>query len=535
MALRARTSIHLEDKELLRGTTLAVLLSGFGRRMRGTAGGIGHVAESADDAYAKSLPVDELQIFLSHSWHTWWFLKYLTLLYYFNAVPAVSLTFLASVCFTTYLWQSGCGEEQSGHGADFDPGIRPWCQVIGSVVFIATLLTWHHVVAALRIGPRIFLDKVCIHQTDSALKLKGIKSIGAILANSKMMLVTWDRTYFERLWCTYEMSAFRKGNPQGKITILPVVLGAFVLSYSVATSVADIGLQGFEKTGALTNRYNLYLLSAVLHWPMFILSMRFLVRYINNLKKLKKQLEAFRVQSARCFCCSVGHEHPETKARLPCDREVVEDSIESWMGLETFNKMVQTDFKHFVKRTLGGRAKIPYRYALAASIFPGLAGVDHMTHEKKLNCISKATFPIDSTFLRHPLIIATAVAFYSHYQECLEGCLRASLGRVGLVGYTKYALYFVSGSALTALYYVTLSIKDLAWQRPVLQVSWLVVELVGVTYFYCGKVIKDHVLGSSDSMIDGNRSTVSTESSTRSTRYSVRGSAVEMHRFTQAS
>merc|ERR1740130_30394 len=53
----------------------------------------------------------------------------------------------------------------------------------------------------------VFLDKVCIHQTDLEKKQKGIDGLGGFLKRSKNVLVLWDASYFTRLWCTLEMAA----------------------------------------------------------------------------------------------------------------------------------------------------------------------------------------------------------------------------------------------------------------------------------------------------------------------------------------
>jgi len=464
-----------------------VLLAGIGSRMRGSAGGIGGVAETADDAYAKSFPVDELDIFLSHSWHTWWLLKYLTLLYWFNSIPAITVALSSSTIYMLLNHQKASPDVRNA------VVITPWAQAIGLVSFWVTMLTWHHITALLKIAPTMFLDKVCIHQTDADLKVKGIKSIGAILANSKLMLVAWDTSYFERLWCTYEMSAFRKGNPEGRIKVLPVILGPFAFTYFLATLVSDVLIQGVEHTGTCgtwsrADDSSPFLL-AVIHFPMFILAMRVMARYINNLKKLKQQLAHFSVRSAKCFCCDARHKHPDTGADLPCDREVVNNSIEAWMGMDTFDRMVRGEFKRFVKRTLGGRAKIPYRYAVAASIYPAITLADHLIAETELSWHTEVIIALEAVFLRHPLIIALTTATLVQYQARLQAFLRHPLRSLRL-GETsaKWALYIISGWLMSVLYYMALTIAKLAVSHGV-EVVWMMLEVCLICVLYFGGML----------------------------------------------
>jgi hypothetical protein len=83
------------------------------------------------------------------------------------------------------------------------PQARNFRQVpffVGTVVFLLTFFFWQ---------PRslIFLDKVCIHQTDMEKKARGIDGLGGFLRKSRQMLLLWDPSYFTRLWCTFEVAA----------------------------------------------------------------------------------------------------------------------------------------------------------------------------------------------------------------------------------------------------------------------------------------------------------------------------------------
>merc|ERR1712176_207867 len=75
-----------------------------------------------------------------------------------------------------------------------------WPLLVGFVAYVLTLFIWQP-------RTRVFLDKICIHQTDKVKKRLGIDSIGGFLRNSSEMLLLWDSTYFSRLWCTFELAA----------------------------------------------------------------------------------------------------------------------------------------------------------------------------------------------------------------------------------------------------------------------------------------------------------------------------------------
>ncbi|CAE7544168.1 cpr6 [Symbiodinium pilosum] len=88
----------------------------------------------------------------------------------------------------------------------------------------------------------VFLDKICIHQTDQALKAEGIMSIGGFLTNSKSLLVMWDATYVWRLWCIFEYAAFVKSHPDCPDTALkirPTFLGPCTLAIAFGSLVVS--------------------------------------------------------------------------------------------------------------------------------------------------------------------------------------------------------------------------------------------------------------------------------------------------------
>jgi hypothetical protein len=74
---------------------------------------------------------------------------------------------------------------------------------VGVLLFSALAAFWAQFgpqVAGEHARRKIFLDCACIHQTDDALKAKGIQSLGGYLAASRAMILLWDETYFTRLW-----------------------------------------------------------------------------------------------------------------------------------------------------------------------------------------------------------------------------------------------------------------------------------------------------------------------------------------------
>lgn len=469
-----RTTLTLVDWSVLRATTPSVLLGRLGSRMRSSVGGIGSKAD-ADDDYARSFGVQNIDVFLSHSWSANWLFKYLTLVLHFNCFPCIIATMLTCMVCCGLLWP----HYREGNILCDPP--RCYIRVFGGAAFIATLTSWQYVQDMTSRKTTLFLDKVCIHQRDPQAKILGIKSIGAILAHSDSMLVTWDKTYFDRLWCTYEMSAFRKANPEGRIIVLPIGLGAFVAAYFAATLVADLittvtlHYVGWSRGDNLFT-LNFYATSASLHYPLFVMMSRLFLVYMQDLKSLKQKLEQFSVRDAKCFCCTCGHIHPDTGETLPCDRLIVYGSIEHWWrnagdlnaSLDMFDYDIRGKFKQYIRRTLGGAAKLPYKFAVVGSLASGLSLLD-IVSSCNMPVELRIVYALDCVFLRHPLNIALLITALHRTGERLS---------ILVIGFIFTATYFIT--LWLSSYLIT---EKFSW----ITVFWVLIESVAVAILYFGK------------------------------------------------
>lgn len=60
------------------------------------------------------------------------------------------------------------------------------------------------------IRKKFWLDRVCVDQDEQDLKLQILQALPGFVAQSTQVLVLWDATYFERLWCNYELAVHAK-------------------------------------------------------------------------------------------------------------------------------------------------------------------------------------------------------------------------------------------------------------------------------------------------------------------------------------
>jgi len=331
----------------------------------------------------------ELDIFLSHSWHASWRLKYISLLFYFNIDAASVLGMCAGIaCYLVRHQRQqqqphhpvACSELGRGQACD----VELWSFLVGGGTFLAVLFSWHHVAALLprRCGGRVlFLDKVCINQTDPEKKAQGIASLGGILARCDTFLVAWDATYFSRLWCIYEMSAF-KALPNGTVAFVPLSNGGLVVALLAGELAADLLCAYVDNWLAF---FSLLAVDRVYTacWFLTVLACAPMLReHAQDLGALDGQLANFAVERAECFCCKVGHRHPETGDPLACDRRHVyaaiarrQDEDDLQKALQDFDKEIRTCFKYDI-RAAGWGSKVPYSMVLSVGVWSGLASLD---------------------------------------------------------------------------------------------------------------------------------------------------------------
>merc|ERR1712224_698316 len=148
----------------------------------------------------------------------------------------------------------------------------------------------------------VFLDVLCIHQTDEKVKLEGVYSLGGFLVNTKHMMILWSPPYFTRLWCVFEIAAYFSiltEDALRNIIFRPLFLDVtrlvvFVvwwisapLSIAASTTIGD---------GALLFNGLLFIFSLTYFFSIFA-SIRGLMR---QKKDLFQQLESFDCTKAQC-------------------------------------------------------------------------------------------------------------------------------------------------------------------------------------------------------------------------------------------
>lgn len=323
------------QSDVLRAVVSPRVVSQAGQVLRNGSGG-------SEAAFNLSEPVDEIDIFLSHSWRDSGLLKYLAICLYFNSVMAM-VAALISAFLTFFLLRSGkitllpftpfmnvlndftAAMHAAGFHPSYDMKQFPWmdptykpiyapsCHLVATSVFVIVLLLGHH----LRAPVTMFLDKVCIHQTDPEKKKKGIEAIDQFLVRSKKMLICYNDDYFERLWCCFELAA--RASSGSKIEMLPLWRAPVVLVVLVGYTVSDIAAYVyllFAGVGGSPNGFLIVALSFHIFPTLFMIKYTLLAA--RQKLKLTDTLRTFKIANTKCFD--------------PSDRCIVEQAISSWFA-----------------------------------------------------------------------------------------------------------------------------------------------------------------------------------------------------------
>eukprot|EP00438_Fugacium_kawagutii_P028415 Skav216772 [mRNA] locus=scaffold3378:52640:56882:- [translate_table: standard] len=297
---RLRTKNYLEvDVEIARGIPLAKTLRKNGWLWKVSP--IDMKDEERQNLWGSSRPVQSFDLFVSHTWHTRGSLKVLSLLLQFGWRYVIIIWFLAVVLMV--------------------------------------------ILGAFRVLP------MPISLKQELLDFEAECPAGPWLSPS----------YLSRLWCVFELAAYRKANPSGLITVRPLFIEqqffGFILAAAFATAIV-FGI--FASRAGLGSSISLTLLAFS---PMFFI--------VHSNRKLMTEkhltisaLKTFNLVNLQC--------------RLDKDRVFILTAISDWYGSEeAFTDYVRGPLYEEVVAAATNR--LPFHYALMTVLIPYSLSLDVLT------------------------------------------------------------------------------------------------------------------------------------------------------------
>ena len=240
--------------------------------------------------------------FLSHNWSTPRWKTFLALCLHYNArvafVAAVLAGVLVSVGIALTLFPL---VEMTGTLQGSAPQ-APYATVVVPLVFMVVVHCAHEVLPH---SQRIFLDKLCIHQTDEVKKSEGIAHLGLTMFFSSAMVVLDSDVYFKRLWTVYELASCLVVDSTKLVVFLPVNLPATLHGLS---SVVCIGLvvlflcstSWVDELFPSLNSVPIELRLFVLLCPSFAIATVIMRRWAREQARRKARLQSFSIRNAEC-------------------------------------------------------------------------------------------------------------------------------------------------------------------------------------------------------------------------------------------
>ena len=145
-------------------------------------------------------------------------MKILLLMIRYNGLPSVLVGFSTALVMAALF---SCGLLPGINRGDVS-NTHHWSTWSLGSGFTATLITFF----LWRPQQLVFLDRICISK-DRRKKTASILSLAGILQRSDEMLVLWDATWGDRLWCVFELAAFLKSKDANEQVLLirPTFLG----------------------------------------------------------------------------------------------------------------------------------------------------------------------------------------------------------------------------------------------------------------------------------------------------------------------
>eukprot|EP00929_Paragymnodinium_shiwhaense_P029313 TRINITY_DN16822_c0_g1_i1.p1 TRINITY_DN16822_c0_g1~~TRINITY_DN16822_c0_g1_i1.p1 ORF type:complete len:585 (-),score=24.09 TRINITY_DN16822_c0_g1_i1:139-1893(-) len=317
------------DRGLLRAVSATEVLSGFGRHFSSNAG--------TAEQHALSQPSEEMDAFLSHDWRTTRLQKVLSLCFFFNVRGA----FIASCVLALPLAYIGSSPALSS--------VRGELAKLGCpLIYFIALFFGQRLSTACRSPCKVFLDKLCIHQTDEQLKTEGILGLAGFLRASRQLVVLWSPRYFSRLWCTYELVTwcYLHGLDARRVQFLPVSWCAFhclVVACWSGVEMLKLLIRKFYipqvELGQFLGDLTLSLVGVLLIPVVYRCAV-----LLQELSLVNDQVQSFAIRDSKCFCCTHHHIHPETGQKMACDRRVVHATLHRWhLRLSQNNRMAMHD------------------------------------------------------------------------------------------------------------------------------------------------------------------------------------------------
>ena len=313
------------------------------------------------DFFHASFQTEKISCFWSHSWHAASWKKVLLLMIVYKGQAAIVFgniaALLGMLLFYLELLPS-YPRAFTVEGAVYP--FAPWGLVFGSCVVPLVLLVWQ---------PKsgVFIDRICIDQSNLERKSAGLLSIGGILRKSESMLVLLDSSYPTRLWTVFELAAFLKSHggleDTSGLVIRPINLGpAAVFLFTIQLLIVMMVVVQVSTTDVLQAMIRRTAYAVLIMVPL-VHRARGHFRWV---EKCRLMLQNFTLEDAHSHCCAVQH-LDDYGRNMVCDKLIMLECLRSWFRTEAeFESAVRIQVAAAFTKAIGASA-FPFHWFVASS------------------------------------------------------------------------------------------------------------------------------------------------------------------------
>lgn len=443
----------IEELELLRGARVHNVMAGFGATFKESSG--------SSASYAMSEMVTTIDDFISHSWVTGRWIKFLTLALHYNLRAAMLAAWVAGVLVSLL-----------SLGGVIPVLMFPFAQnmyftawLTGHVVFVFVLCFGQELRGLFSCfcsrEPVVFLDKICISQVDKEVQMKGIQSLAGFLRVSRNLLVVYSDVYLRRLWTVYELASFLSLHQDcSRIVLLPtwqpIPIAGMMLGLAFTSIFVHFRLDYF--TGVPI--YSLL-------WALNTGSCAFVIRRWNKyMRDIEQTIESFSIRHAA--------------VAVEADRAIIEGNVTTFMryigrvppdttegeALDAFDAMVRKELPSSLRYSFGPHA-FPYLTILASSMTFFLVALDQATwfllNDAPVAAASRLIYRISVSWAMCPVflvLITKIVVTNLHFTGTKEG-----LYFVAILFFAVYPVSFWWSPAYFLDWLVRYYVRERAWGK----------------------------------------------------------------------
>ena len=299
---------------------------------------------------------------------------------------------------------------------------------------------------ALRAGNRLspeeryfFLDKCCIHQTDVAKMHDGIAGLGRLILSSKRLAIFWDRSYFTRLWCVYELAIFlgSGSHTAADVDFAPLFVPKIVLAIFFQAVLLYLALDIFSGLGIndmLRSQFPE-------HDPEATFVVFYMLIHLLTSGVLMQQLVEFQVDRAEMWQQLKRFSVEDAQLTDESDRPIIYADIEKkWAdedgknALRNFNVYVRSIVAKEVLTVVGASSSVPYTSLLLAFLPHAWRGIDTaLGPEPPGRRLHGLLFMGTAACLAYPLLFSVPLRFAHWLATLRRPALRQLLMLVGAI------------------------------------------------------------------------------------------------------